>query len=305
LHKLARGWTLQELIAPKRVEFYTTNWNYIGEKQGSNLLSSISRASLVDEYVLGRVIEPRDVSVAKRMYWASKRKTTRIEDEAYCLLGLFGVNMPLLYGEGFKAFVRLQHEITKETSDQSILAWYCDNGVMSATDSWSYASCFAPSPRCFALSANITPLPEMDPGILGHVSFTGTLAEFTAITDTSGWGKPDDSGSELWKVILACQLGSVPGTFPTLLLRRQPDNTRHYTRVLDTGVVTDFSLHGPEVIRQHCGVPFDEPLGLAVRQSDQQDVSGLSVEIIGGGKYLPYRIYLTLGNYASELHKDP
>jgi hypothetical protein len=292
LDKLARGWTLQELIAPKRVEFYTTNWNYIGEKQDSSLLSTISRASLVDEYVLGRVVEPRDVSVAKRMYWASKRNTTRIEDEAYCLLGLFGVNMPLLYGEGFKAFVRLQHEITKETSDQSILAWYCDAGAMSATDSWSYASCFAPSPRCFALSANITPMPGMDPGILGHVSFTGTLAEFTAITDTTQVETPGDVDSEPRKVILACQLGSVPGTFPTLLLRRQPDNTRHYTRVLNTGVVTDFVLHDPEVLRTHRGVPFDGPLGLAVRQSDQQGVRGVSVEIIGGGKYLPYRIYL-------------
>jgi hypothetical protein len=268
------------------------NWDYIGEKQDSNLLSTISRASLVDEYVLGRVVEPRDVSVAKRMYWASKRKTTRIEDEAYCLLGLFGVNMPLLYGEGYKAFVRLQHEITKETSDQSILAWYCDAGVMSAIDSSSYVSCFAPSPRCFALSANITPMPGMDPGILGHVSFTGTLAEFTAITDTREVKTPGDSEANIWavRVILACQLGSVPGTFPTLLLRQQPDNKRHYTRVLKTGVVTHFSLHGPEVIRKHRGVPFDGVLGLAVRQSDQQDKHAVSVEIIGGGKYPPYRI---------------
>ena len=47
-------------------------------------------------------------SIAMRMTWASDRETTRPEDSAYCLLGIFGVNMPLLYGEGAKAFLRLQ-----------------------------------------------------------------------------------------------------------------------------------------------------------------------------------------------------
>ena len=58
------------------------------------------------------------------MSWASWRKTTRPEDEAYCLLGIFGINMPLLYGEGNEmAFLRLQEEILRETEDQSIFAW--------------------------------------------------------------------------------------------------------------------------------------------------------------------------------------
>ena len=57
------------------------------------------------------------------MSWASKRKTTRIEDEAYCLLGIFDVNIPLIYGEGAKAFYRLQEEIIKYNDDESIFAW--------------------------------------------------------------------------------------------------------------------------------------------------------------------------------------
>lgn len=57
------------------------------------------------------------------MSWAAKRTTTRTEDLAYCLLGIFDVNMPLLYGEGGKAFFRLQEEIIKSTSDQSVFAW--------------------------------------------------------------------------------------------------------------------------------------------------------------------------------------
>jgi len=64
-----------------------------------------------------------DCSVAQRFSWAAKRKTTRIEDIAYSLIGLFNVNMPLLYGEGEKAFVRLQEEILRESSDQTIFAW--------------------------------------------------------------------------------------------------------------------------------------------------------------------------------------
>lgn len=64
-----------------------------------------------------------DVSVADKMRWASARETKRAEDIAYCLLGLFDVNMPLLYGEGSKAFIRLQEEILKETGDQSLFLW--------------------------------------------------------------------------------------------------------------------------------------------------------------------------------------
>jgi hypothetical protein len=60
------------------------------------------------------------------MSWAARRQTTRVEDSAYCLLGLFEVNMPLLYGEGQKAFLRLQQEIIKQSDDQSIFAWCQD-----------------------------------------------------------------------------------------------------------------------------------------------------------------------------------
>jgi hypothetical protein len=61
--------------------------------------------------------------VAEKMSWASHRETTRIEDEAYCLMGIFGINMPLLYGEGEKALFRLQSEIWAQTGDESIFAW--------------------------------------------------------------------------------------------------------------------------------------------------------------------------------------
>jgi hypothetical protein len=57
------------------------------------------------------------------MSWASYRRTTRVEDEAYCLLGLFGVHMPLLYCEGENAFRRLQEELIRTSTDHTIFAW--------------------------------------------------------------------------------------------------------------------------------------------------------------------------------------
>ena len=103
-----RGWTLQELIAPSELVFYANDsarWSKIGDKR--TLLNLVAKKTGIDKYILlgGDAMK---CSISQRMSWASERETTRTEDLAYCLLGLFGVNMPLLYGEGSKAFLRLQ-----------------------------------------------------------------------------------------------------------------------------------------------------------------------------------------------------
>jgi hypothetical protein len=115
-----RGWTLQELIAPENVAFYIKGWNYVGNKV--SMRKKLARITGIDELTL-IVRNLEAVSIARRMSWAAKRVTTRTEDLAYCLLGIFDVNMPLLYGEGEKAFVRLQEEILKDSEDQSLFAW--------------------------------------------------------------------------------------------------------------------------------------------------------------------------------------
>ncbi|KAK2014583.1 HET-domain-containing protein [Colletotrichum eremochloae] len=116
-----RGWTLQELIAPTRMNFYTANWSLLGTKQ--HLVDALYLATGVPKLCLSGHLGPSDFSIAEVMSWASARVTTRPEDQAYCLLGLFGVNMPLLYGEGRKAFLRLQEEIIKVSVDQSIFVY--------------------------------------------------------------------------------------------------------------------------------------------------------------------------------------
>ncbi|CAO2647562.1 Nn.00g084840.m01.CDS01 [Neocucurbitaria sp. VM-36] len=116
-----RGWTLQELIAPKVVSFYDARWKIRGLK--STLASQLSTITNINESVL-RIESPlSEFCVAQKLSWAALRVTTRIEDNAYCLLGLFDLNMPLLYGEGEKAFRRLQEEIIRSSGDLSIFAW--------------------------------------------------------------------------------------------------------------------------------------------------------------------------------------
>ncbi len=116
-----RGWTLQELLAPRDIVFFSKNWQNLTTKLSSvELLSTIT--GIERGYLEGDPIE--DASAAKKMSWAATRQTTRVEDTAYCLLGIFDVNMPLIYGEGKKAFKRLQEEIMKANpEDHTLFAW--------------------------------------------------------------------------------------------------------------------------------------------------------------------------------------
>ncbi|KAH8767745.1 heterokaryon incompatibility protein-domain-containing protein [Hyaloscypha sp. PMI_1271] len=124
-----RGWTLQELIAPKIVGFYDETWAFRGTKD--DLAEPIESITHIDNAILRGYKKLADRAIAMRMAWASKRKTTRVEDVAYCLLGIFDVNMPLLYGEGNKAFTRLQEEIIKSNSDLSIFGWSPEERLIS------------------------------------------------------------------------------------------------------------------------------------------------------------------------------
>ncbi|KAI0021656.1 heterokaryon incompatibility protein-domain-containing protein [Xylariomycetidae sp. FL0641] len=136
-----RGWTLQELIAPDQVSFYDQKWNCVGDKK--TLAQAISQITGIPANILIDRHRLRETSVAVKMSWAAGRTTTRIEDTAYSLMGIFDVHMPLLYGEREKAFQRLQEEIIMTTPDSSIFAWCEDGGANT------YRGIFARSPREF------------------------------------------------------------------------------------------------------------------------------------------------------------
>ncbi|KAH9915017.1 heterokaryon incompatibility protein-domain-containing protein [Epithele typhae] len=116
-----RGWTLQELIAPPEVLFFDSDWQMIGSRY--DLSDEIRAITNIDRAVLRKERQISDVCVAQRMSWAASRKTTREEDMAYCLIGIFDVHLPPLYGERDYAFIRLQEAILAKIPDQSILAW--------------------------------------------------------------------------------------------------------------------------------------------------------------------------------------
>jgi hypothetical protein len=112
-----RGWTLQELIAPTSVEFFFKDWEQLGNKV--SLERHIREITGIPVKAL-QGVPLSDFSVAERISWAGKRETTRKEDKAYSLLGIFDVYMPLIYGEGIeKAFKRLREEIDKASKGRS------------------------------------------------------------------------------------------------------------------------------------------------------------------------------------------
>ncbi|KAI1333027.1 heterokaryon incompatibility protein-domain-containing protein [Xylariaceae sp. FL0255] len=116
-----RGWTLQELIAPEELEFLDSSRRTIGTRE--QLAEVISDITNISRDIIEHKLSHTKASVAEKMSWASLRQTSRREIAAYCLLGLLEVNTPLLYGEGHRAFTRLQEAIIHTTYDQTILAW--------------------------------------------------------------------------------------------------------------------------------------------------------------------------------------
>lgn len=146
-----RGWTLQELLAPAQLHFYGIDWQYLGSKRHQS--KAIANRTRIPQAALTS-FKPHDHPIATRMSWAALRSTTRIEDRAYSLMGLFEVNIPLIYGEGPKAFMRLQEEIMRASNDMSIFAW------VGTSDS-SFGM-LASTPDCFVDSHDVLPEPEMD-----------------------------------------------------------------------------------------------------------------------------------------------
>lgn len=145
---ITRGWTLQELIAPREVTFFGKAWKRLGTRSSySKVIHDITR---VPEQLLrcdprSPLSDPRHYSAAQKMSWAAGRQCKKVEDVAYCLLGLFDIYMPLHYGEGGRAFVRLQEEIFRKTEDHSLFAWTgtVEDGLL---DCQTADSIFASSP---------------------------------------------------------------------------------------------------------------------------------------------------------------
>ncbi|KIO01082.1 hypothetical protein M404DRAFT_110917, partial [Pisolithus tinctorius Marx 270] len=124
-----RGWTLQELLAPRVVLFYTQDWSPYMSCQSSNhktdsaVLKDLQKTSGIGEWHLEN-FKPGMDDARLRLQWASGRRTTRPEDVAYSLFGVFDLHLPVLYGESAdKALGRLLAEIISQSGDVSVLDW--------------------------------------------------------------------------------------------------------------------------------------------------------------------------------------
>jgi hypothetical protein len=175
-----RGWTLQELLAPENVVFYDHNWKDSGSKR--SLAGAISSITGVDQKILLGEAVANDYSVAQKMSWASMREVTRVEDTAYSLLGIFQINMPLLYGEGLRSFARLQQEIIRQSTDQTIFAWRIGSEWRDDTAESDFEivdrGILATSPADFRESGRIVPASGQN---LGHakcdITNTGLMVD--------------------------------------------------------------------------------------------------------------------------------
>ena len=153
-----RGWTLQELLAPKRLRFFGKSWKRItpnsvdNDKTVDNFLVPLwHHISDITSISIDRLLHfnPGIDNAREALVWASKRQTTRVEDIAYCLIGMLDVPLSIAYGEGNMAFRRLQVEILQHSHDMGLFAW--------TGQSSSYNSMLAAGPNCFS-SLTLQPL---------------------------------------------------------------------------------------------------------------------------------------------------
>ena len=208
----SRGWTLQELIAPSNVQFLNKDWRSIGDKR--MLAPTLHKITGIPEDILTLGLDGNRPCVAQIMSWAAHRTTTRVEDRAYSLMGLLDVNMPMLYGEGKKAFHRLQLEIIRASNDQSIFAW------SPSGENWQPGSILADEPSNFEDCGTME--------LMGHDEFIESLKvdvpeEKDSIEDRLGTFPIRNRGIQIWLLLCPLCLRS-PAAMPRVSMGSTSDH---------------------------------------------------------------------------------
>lgn len=152
-----RCWTLQELLAPRAMKFFDREWIEItheaNDKKSGAVLQQLYDATGIRPTDLERFI-PGPINIRQRLVWASKRRATQVEDEAYSLVGIFNVQLRVAYGEGHRAFQELQKVLLTVSGERGMFAWDFPPRHVRATIPGTPigTSIFAPSPSAFQLS---------------------------------------------------------------------------------------------------------------------------------------------------------
>lgn len=163
-----RGWTLQELLLSRKIRFYGRDWSPIcpvmvegrreerggrdnrdeqrvNDKDNESVTAILTKVTGIPEADIRNFV-PGCTRVSEKMRWASQRTTSRIEDMAYSLLGLFDMTMPIAYGDGARAFYKLMSAIAEQCTEPDFFAW------AGKPSQWSLA--LPSSPRCYAPQAS-------------------------------------------------------------------------------------------------------------------------------------------------------
>lgn len=178
------------------------------------------------------LIALNSLSIAQRMSWAAQRQTTRKEDQAYCLLGVFSVNMPLLYGEGDSAFLRLQQEIIKTSDDQSILAFH-----RAYSGSSERGNLFAETPKHFTNSRITTPPKtawrEESRRAQSHIMITAKTVEVELTMFPCNKQFKYPGPQRIWLGLLDCSFDDDLAVRPGIYLQEVDSQRDTFRRVFD------------------------------------------------------------------------
>ncbi|TBU61553.1 heterokaryon incompatibility protein-domain-containing protein [Dichomitus squalens] len=266
----SRGWTLQELLAPRVLVFISKGWRVLGTK--AILATVIEDVTGIERAILTHEASLDSVSVARRISWASRRQTTREEDEAYSLMGILGIHLPTIYGEGRFAFIRLQEEVLKQTSDQSLFVWglslqdevelvdvpsadgayFWEEREKMAEESLYMRNLFALSPRDFVSSAQTLVLPRHT--FVQRLRTILPLSDYTATSHGIRMTVPVLTTSSVHSdvpvhlAILACQDST--GRSLALILRNQDHTSNEFivgAFLAPTMTISDNDIHGRDL----------------------------------------------------------
>ncbi|KAL4079042.1 heterokaryon incompatibility protein-domain-containing protein [Scleroderma citrinum] len=248
-----RGWTLQELLAPETLYFFAKDWTMIGSK--ISLASTIARITGIHKDALLYPERLYLFSIATRMSWAARRQTTKEEDRAYSLMGIFDVHMPIIYGEGGKkAFSRLQREIIKASNDQSILAWRTHISGRRLQASTPLGP-LAESPVSFSRSGTIHPisLNKWTQYCVGtdqvHLQGTTLRLEFSMTNNGLNITLPLrelETPKDTFEAVLCCC---------TVRIYLKNPHVQHYERTLDLDFKGEIKSRTPFVLKDiHLGL---------------------------------------------------
>ncbi|VUC22964.1 unnamed protein product [Clonostachys rosea] len=220
-----RGWTLQELLAPHYLVFLDQRWHRIGTRESWS--AEIKEACRIEPEHL-TTFKPTDFttcSIAMRLSWASSRETTVEEDETYSLIGLFGISLPLIYGEGrWRAFNRLQRELILVYNDDSIFAWTSSQSIQGLSNPQKQVNgILAPSIREFKSASQIQ--------CFGYHDHIFSMTNRGLETNAKCWNCPSDHS----KFLIQLNCGNEPSVHKGIFLRYSPNGS--YERTNDEQLV--------------------------------------------------------------------